>query len=259
MILRFKHYSVAGAGATALLAARRGDAFAPTAFQRPAARSTATTRLRASPFPSLDRDWDNEDFLSSLGGGEARMAEANDAYWREAEARAAIKDWRFKKSGEGRAGPPPQPQATQPPPPPPPQPQLPPPPSQPQPQQFFDADGNPIAMPMVYDASGNLVPLSSLPQVPPPQMPPPVVPVVEPPLPPKTKGTEEGPRPVGYNADAYTMANTADVYFSQLKQDSRVRKAARMAGDVDAANKVFEDDSIRRIKESWNENPYTKE
>ena len=27
----------------------------------------------------------------------------------------------------------------------------------------------------------------------------------------------------GHNSDAYTMSNTADVYFAQLKQDSKVR------------------------------------
>ena len=55
------------------------------------------------------------------------------------------------------------------------------------------------------------------------------------------------------------MSNTADVYFAQLKQDSKVRKVAWLSGDYERANKVFEDDSVKRIGESWVDNPYTKE
>ena len=127
-------------------------------------------------------------------------------------------------------------------------------------------------MPMVYDANGNPVPFHQ------PQQPPPVAaaaaqvnpaqPVtfepnipnttLEPSLPSKSKGGDE-PRPAGYNADAYAVSNTADVYFAQLKQDSKVRKIARLSGDLERANQVFADDSVREIGESWNENPYTKE
>ena len=64
---------------------------------------------------------------------------------------------------------------------------------------------------------------------------------------------------MGYNPDAYTMSNTADVYFAQLKQDSKVRKHARMAGDIDAANRVFTDESVTSIRDQWVDNPYTKE
>ena len=63
----------------------------------------------------------------------------------------------------------------------------------------------------------------------------------------------------GYNSDAYTMSNTADVYFAQLKQDSKVRKMARLSGDLETANKVFNDDSVKSIGDNWNQNPYTKE
>ena len=138
--------------------------------------------------------------------------------------------------------------------------------------QFYDQNGNPITtMPMVYDANGNLVPFNPAAPPVPQQAPPPIqqaqpsiavppqfVPVVEPPLPAKTKGTSDH-RPVGYNADAYTISNTADVYFAQLKQDSKVRKQAWLSGDVERANKVFDDDSVRQIGDSWVENPYTKE
>ena len=138
--------------------------------------------------------------------------------------------------------------------------------------QFYDQNGNPITtMPMIYDANGNLVPFNpTAPPVPQqaPQpiqqaqpgapLPPQFVPVAEPPLPAKTKGTSDH-RPVGYNADAYTMSNTADVYFAQLKQDSKVRKQAWLSGDVERANKVFDDDSVKQIGDSWVENPYTKE
>ena len=171
--------------------------------------------------------------------------------------------------------------------------EVPPPPQQPQmqQQQFYDANGNPISMPMIYDAYGNQV--QFYPPPPPnqqqqmhqqpaqqvetfnsgsdPQMqqdpmqqqlmehicPEPVT--WEPPLPnnPKTSGDE--PRPVGYNADTHTVSNTADVYFAQLKQDSKVRKMARMSGDLDTANTVFGDSSVREIGDSWVDNPYTKE
>ena len=159
-----------------------------------------------------------------------------------------------------------------------------------QPQQLYDANGNPVSMPMVYDANGNLIPFNpaammqqqqqaeaaapAQPAAPadyapqrntPPQINPnsdpsfkdPIV-VDELPLPQKTKGADS-PRPVGYNADAYTMSNTADVYLAQLKQDTKIRKIARMGGDLETANTVFGDDSIREIGESYNENPYTKE
>ena len=82
------------------------------------------------------------------------------------------------------------------------------------------------------------------------------------PLPPKTKQNEDmitGGRPVGYNPDAFSISNTADLYFAQLKQDSKVRKLARMRGDTDTANRVFEDETVRRIGDSWRPNPYTQE
>ena len=249
MILRFKLFSMAGA--TVLLSAP-SDAFVP-------APSRTTTTARRSQ--SLDRDWDNEDFLSSLGGGEDEMERANESYWKQAENRAAMDEWKARKYREEMAA------ASNPNPPPVPQQQMAPPPQQ---QQFFDANGNPISMPEVYDANGNPAqvqqPLVQQPSAPvPPQqplaaaVPPGIDPVVEPPLPPKTKGGDDGPRPVGYNQDAWTVSNTADLYFAQLKQDSKVRKLARMAGDIEKANQVFVDDSVRKIGESYNENPYTKE
>jgi hypothetical protein len=64
---------------------------------------------------------------------------------------------------------------------------------------------------------------------------------------------------VGYNPDAFSISNTADLYFAQLKQDSKVRKLARMRGDVDTANRIFEDETVRRIGDSWRPNPYTQE
>jgi len=283
MILRFKLYCIAGA--TALLSAPSSDAFTPATFQR-----TYVSGVTARPF-SLNPDWDNSDFLSSLGGGEEEMKKANDDYEKQKEGRAAMDKWRAKKFAEQSqeqkpATPPapPQPSAqekldgpspeffkkmglTQPPQPlpqaiqpPPPEQQQPP----PQQQQYFDKDGNPVNMPMVYDSNGNLVPFNpqqqtqqpAQPQTPPQISPVPVI--AEPPLPPKSKGVDS-PRPVGFNADAYTMSNTADVYFAQLKQDSKVRKIARMSGDTETANQVFADDTVAQIGESWNQNPYTKE
>mmetsp|Transcript_40536 Transcript_40536/g.86319 ORF Transcript_40536/g.86319 Transcript_40536/m.86319 type:complete len:735 (+) Transcript_40536:163-2367(+) len=323
MILRFKLCSIAGA--TALLSTPT-DAFTPTTFQR----TIIASRTRASAIPpsatrttttarpaSLNPDWDNDDFLSSLGGGKEDMDQANEKYFKQAEGRRAMDEWRAKKFAEQSSPPPtqqqssptqqegrpagpspeffkkigltgdqqpqttgqhPPPQQTQPPPqmvtPPQPQqmmqPPPPPPQQQPQQQQFFDQNGKPVSMPMVYDQNGNLVPFNpqqmqqepTQPSQPPiAPMPPQINPesaVYEPPLPPKTKGTDI-PRPAGYNPDAWAMSNTADVYFAQLKQDSKVRKIARMSGDTETANKVFEDESVKKIGESWNQNPYTKE
>mmetsp|Transcript_18587 Transcript_18587/g.40243 ORF Transcript_18587/g.40243 Transcript_18587/m.40243 type:complete len:525 (+) Transcript_18587:102-1676(+) len=145
-------------------------------------------------------------------------------------------------------------------------------------QQFFDASGNPVSMPMVYDANGNLVPfnpaaMQQQAQQPAAQQQQPAQPVIptfdfepnlpnalEPPLPPKTKAGGNGdPRPTGFNSDSYTMSNTADVYFAQLKQDSKVRKIARLSGDTERSNQVFADDSVKAIGDSFNQNPYTIE
>ena len=112
---------------------------------------------------------------------------------------------------------------------------------------------------MVRDAAGNLVPWQPPQMQQPPPPPQAQAPVVEPLLPPKTKQSDAVSRPVGHNPDAYTMANTADVYFAQLKQDSKVRKKAWLSGDTETANKVFSDDSVHKIKENWRDNPYTKE
>jgi hypothetical protein len=271
---------------------------------------------------SLDRDWDNGDFLSSLSGSPNEIAEANAKYQTQSQNRAQMNEWRLRQmqqsstqlnasssdggnnsaggdfgpspellkkmglSGEEDAsqlrqqqqnqGPPPgmappqqpsqfqgQPQMQQPPS----QAMVPPQmqqPQQQQQQQFYDQNGNPVNMPMVYDQNGNLVPYY------PPQqqmMQQPLNPVpsfepatYEPPLPPTTKEREsDGPRPVGYNADAYAVSNTADVYFAQLKQDSRVRKRAWLAGDKETANQVFADESVTSIRDKWVDNPYTKE
>ena len=148
----------------------------------------------------------------------------------------------------------------------------------PPPQQFYDANGNPVTTtPMVYDANGNLVPFTLPPppvqqqmQQPPavssasavkaPQFVPNTPSSIEPPLPTtRTKSTPDSPRPVGYNADAYAVSNTADVYFAQLKQDSKIRKIARLKGDYETSEKVFGDVSVKEIGDSWNSNPYTKE
>eukprot|EP00581_Thalassiosira_minuscula_P018474 CAMPEP_0183726258 /NCGR_PEP_ID=MMETSP0737-20130205/22906_1 /TAXON_ID=385413 /ORGANISM="Thalassiosira miniscula, Strain CCMP1093" /LENGTH=745 /DNA_ID=CAMNT_0025957559 /DNA_START=109 /DNA_END=2346 /DNA_ORIENTATION=- len=293
------------AGATALLSTP-SDAFTPhtTGFQRAVSHTTTSpsraktllitsTSLQSS---RLSPGWDNEDFLGSLGGDQDDVDAANEKYFKQSENRAAMNQWKaenspspefFQKMGLTGGDPPQQPQQQQqqqPPPSqqpmqPPPQMGTPPPQMQPPPaatpqqqpaqqQQFFDANGNPVSLPMVYDANGNLVPFN--PQQPPQtqqpaqNLPPQINPrpsqftVPEPPLPKKTKGTDD-PRPVGYNPDAYTMSNTADVYFAQLKQDSKVRKMARLGGDIETSNKVFADDSVRQIGESWTDNPYTKE
>eukprot|EP00984_Skeletonema_dohrnii_P028719 scaffold18793_cov113-Skeletonema_dohrnii-CCMP3373.AAC.3 len=320
MILKFSLYYAAG---VALLSSSATDAFVP---------SKRTTRAIFELHSSLDRDWDNSDFLSSLSGGSDEIAEVNAKYQAQSQSRAKINEWRARQmqkemessstpvnasNESGDYGPTPEllrkmmgdenirqqtPPETQAPqmqqaavPPPPQQPQM-------QQQQFYDANGNPIDMPMVYDANGNLV--QFYPPPPPQQQPmqqqpeqeeqqgpprnydalmqqddpdPPMhqqlmqhlcpedstpsfesVPL-EPPLPPNPKTLGDEPRPQGYNEDAYAVSNTADVYFAQLKQDSRVRKRAWLSGDKDTANQVFTDPTVTVIKDQWVDNPYTRE
>lgn len=67
-----------------------------------------------------------------------------------------------------------------------------------------------------------------------------------------------GVRPVGRNADADKIANTSDLYFAQLKRDSTVRTIARMKGDNEASEAVFEDDGIKELDNLLLTNPYLK-
>ncbi len=297
MILKFSLCSAAGVTLLLLLSTAT-DAFIPT---------KSTTRTIISELnSSLDRGWDNDDFLSSLSGGSDEIAEANARYQAHAQSREKMNEWRARQmqmqiemdsvnasnDEGGDYGPSPEllrkmmgtpedetnqaPQMQQ-------QQAAVPPPQQPQQQQFYDANGNPISMPMLYDANGNLVQFYQQPPPPPqqqqqepaqqeepinndqvmqhlcptPETPEPVA--WEPPLPPNPKTLGDEPRPVGYNEDAYAVSNTADVYFAQLKQDSRVRKRAWLAGDKETANQVFTDQSVTTIKDQWVDNPYTKE
>lgn len=264
MILRFKLYSIAGA--TALLSTPNVDAFSVQKSTRISTCNKSSSRLH-----QLNPDWDNNDFMAALGGGSEQIEKANADYQKQSDNRAALDEWRYNQAMAEQQGLPPPQQA---PPPqsmplqPPPQTGAPPPQQMQQPPaQFFDANGNPVTMPVVYDANGNPVPFNpAAVQQPPPQQPPqPVVPTfepnlpnaLEPPLPLNPKSASVEGRPTGFNSDAYTMSNTADVYFAQLKQDSKVRKIARLSGDRETSERVFGDDSIRQIKESFNQNPYT--
>jgi len=82
----------------------------------------------------------------------------------------------------------------------------------------------------------------------------------EPPPPPKNflpGGVDEVGRKIGRNRDADAIQNSADLYFAQLKQDSRTRNYARYRGDYDEANKVFADPTINDI--TIPVNPYLRE
>eukprot|EP00980_Cylindrotheca_fusiformis_P004119 scaffold894_cov153-Cylindrotheca_fusiformis.AAC.15 len=74
----------------------------------------------------------------------------------------------------------------------------------------------------------------------------------------KQKRTNSAGRPVGRNKDADSIANTADLYFAQLKRDSTVRTIARMQGDDDVADAVMQDEGINQLKDLIRENPYLK-
>lgn len=99
-------------------------------------------------------------------------------------------------------------------------------------------------------------------QLPPPPPPPPpgyMDPYAQYPQPPPVT-TPQQPQPdgkrVGRNRDADTIANTADLYFAQLKLDSKIRKQALMRGDTENFNKAFEDDRVNQLKESLQDNPH---
>jgi len=79
-----------------------------------------------------------------------------------------------------------------------------------------------------------------------------------PPPPRRVAQTDRAGRPVGRNRDADTIANTADLYFAQLKRDSTVRGMARLRGDQEEADKVFEDEGIKELEKMVTENPYLK-
>lgn len=66
-------------------------------------------------------------------------------------------------------------------------------------------------------------------------------------------------RKTGRNRDADAIQNTADVYFAQLKRDSTVRGIARIRGDEDMANAIFEDSKIEELKTLISENPHLAE
>jgi len=267
-------------------------AFAPV---RTTLSQTHPIRDRNAPpsrHAALGQDWDNGDYLSALSGGRDDIEEANRKYQKYAENREAMTRWKAGKSmtdggggsGIGNGGsstqlnastggndgayginhydnynyssqhqPPAQQQQQQQQ-----QSQQPPPP-----QQYYDQNGNPISLPMVYDQHGNLVPFNpNQPLQPPPFLQPGAAAtgIIEPPLPPTTKPRPaDSPRPVGYNPDTYTMSNTADVYFAQLKRDSKVRKEAWLKGDTEYANKVFEDETVKAIGNMWVDNPYTRQ
>ena len=66
------------------------------------------------------------------------------------------------------------------------------------------------------------------------------------------------PRPAGRNRDADSIANTSDLYFAQLKRDSTVRGLARIRGDDETAQAIFEDEGIAQLEDLLHENPYLK-
>lgn len=79
-----------------------------------------------------------------------------------------------------------------------------------------------------------------------------------PPPPQRVSKTDRAGRPVGRNRDADTIANTADLYFAQLKRDSTVRTIARLRDDIETAEAVFADEGVRALDELLVKNPYLK-
>ena len=77
---------------------------------------------------SLDPNWDNTDYLSSLGGSPDDMDNANEKYYRHSESRSAIEVWRKRQSTGKHYE-----------------------------HMFYDANGNPVFVPMLQDMDGNLL------------------------------------------------------------------------------------------------------
>lgn len=73
---------------------------------------------------------------------------------------------------------------------------------------------------------------------------------------PREGGIDSKGRKIGRNRDADTIANTADVYFAQLKRDSSVRTMARIRGDDETADRVFEDEGVKQLKDQIKRNPH---
>ena len=78
------------------------------------------------------------------------------------------------------------------------------------------------------------------------------------PPPQRTAKTDRAGRPVGRNRDADQIANSADLYFAQLKRDSTVRTLARIREEDDIANDVMGDAGIQELDNLLQKNPYLK-
>ena len=247
------------------------------------------------PSPHLLRvsgqGWDNDNFLESLGGDEQARQSANDDYFRSsafekvssdqdtslpssdaagAELTPEMKE-KIKRANEeddpaeggrmfremmaraqqGEIRRPP-PQLSQPIPPPPPIPQPVAPPTLP--------DFNSLSVEEQARLFREMMQQQQQPQAPPPApapeqlyYPPPVMAAKQP------MGPAVAPdgRRIGRNRDADAIVNSSDVYFAQLKQDSRSRNMARYSGDDNRANAVWHDPEIQNIK--LHINPYMEE
>jgi hypothetical protein len=76
------------------------------------------------------------------------------------------------------------------------------------------------------------------------------------PAPVKQKRTDKAGKPLGRNMDADQIANAADLYFAQLKRDSTVRTMARIQGEDDVADAIFQDSGIQELNDLIVVNPY---
>jgi len=65
-------------------------------------------------------------------------------------------------------------------------------------------------------------------------------------------------RPIGRNKDADQIANAADMYFAQLKLDSKIRKRAFLDGDYDTSNDVFADERVQDLPNELRKNPFIR-
>jgi hypothetical protein len=202
----------------ALASVGETEAFLPLSVQK----------SKAAPLQVLGRGWDNDDFLEALSGGGSNKPE------KEVDSKEEVSSGgsRFREAMEAAKS-----QAAE-------RPRVsvenpflnPPPPPQLADRTELSIEDQARMFREMKQQQSNSIPQGSQ----------------------RTAKTDRAGRPVGRNRDADQIANTADVYFAQLKRDSTVRMLARQRGEEDIAQAVFADEGIKILDNLLQENPYMK-
>jgi len=179
------------------------------------------TVARPTPDSKLSVGTDNDDFLDALSPQDDKDSGQYKKYDPSDEGEANEGGTRFQQMMQAAQDAEPRP---------PPLPDLPNPPSQPEPLAAQSMEN------MSVDEQAAMFRAMMQGQQPPSTSSPP---------PTMRGGVDAKGRKIGRNRDADTIANTSDLYFAQLKRDSSVRTMARLEGDDDTAEKVFEDKVVK--------------